>query len=65
MINIYDESSFLPILQDMNYPYIKYLWEHKKFYYNNSNLFDKYLAHLNLVAYKKFTWQDNEILNQF
>lgn len=65
MIDIYDESTFLPFLKELDYPYIQKRWERMRNRWNNSSVFGRYIALMRLASYRVFTWSDSQMLNQF
>ena len=65
MIDIYDESTFLPFLKELDYPYIQKQWERMRNRWNNSSVFGRYIALMRLASYRAFTWSDSQMLNQF
>lgn len=65
--NPYIPDSYLPHLEAMNYPYFEEEWirtrdnlgkEYAKY------TLGKYIAKMNLKAYKPFTWEDNESIKE-
>ena len=62
IIDPFDESTFLPHLKNMNYPYLKEVWEMVREKYVESNkkelTFGRYLAMINLKGYRNFTWEN-------
>ena len=62
IIDPFDENTFLPHLKNMNYPYLKEVWERIRencIRLNKKELtFGKYLARMNLMAYRNFTWEN-------
>ena len=67
-INPYDPSTYQVHLENMDYPYIIDEWERTREYCVKNNIiecvFPKYIAKMNLAAYKKFTWKNTEKINQ-
>ena len=67
-INPYDPSTYLVHLENMDYPYIIDEWMRTREYCVKNNMiecvFPKYIAKMNLAAYKKFTWKNTEEINQ-
>ena len=60
-INPQDPKTFLPILQEMNIPYWKTIYDQ---YSNLSNQFGKYLARMRLGNLYDLEYKDTEFLNE-
>lgn len=67
-INPFDPTTYLPHLELMDYPYIIEEWQRLRAYCLQKSypdlVFPKYIALMNLTAFKCFTWKDNKNLNQ-
>ena len=70
IIDPYDPDSYLPYLEAMNYPYFEEEWIRTRdnlaregFEYTKYT-FGKYIAKMNLKAYKPFTWEDNDSIKE-
>lgn len=63
MVNIYDLNTFIPLLKDMDYPYIKAIWDKIVEEYNNDTVFGRYIATMRLAAYRNFNFLDSDYLN--
>lgn len=64
MVDPYNESTFLWLLEELNYPYIKSEWNRIRDYYDGSNIFGRYLSKMRLMSFKGFTWADTQWLNK-
>ena len=60
-INPKDPKTFLPILEEMNIPYIKLIYNQ---YLNSINPFGKYLARMRLGNLYDLEYKDTEFLNR-
>ena len=70
IIDPYNPDSYLPYLEAMNYPYFEREWNltrdnlvRRGFEYTKYTL-GKYIAKMNLKAYKPFTWEDNDSIKE-
>ena len=70
IIDPYNPDSYLPYLEAMNYPYFEEEWNltrdnlaRQGFEYIKYTL-SKYIAKMNLKAYKPFTWEDNSLIKE-
>ena len=52
-----DNSKIIFFLKEMNYPYIKSIWKYCPF-------IGKYIARMNLRAFKNFEYKDSEHFNE-
>ena len=59
---ITDLSILIPILKDLDYPFIAQEWYHL-INEKVENVFTKYIAKMNLASYKNFTFKDSKIFN--
>lgn len=72
MINPYEKKTFLPILQDMNYPYIDYQWkklvkkaeQHTTSDKYSTYVIGRYIALMKLRHFSFYTWEDSNLINQ-
>lgn len=70
-VNNYDPETIKPLLQQMDYPYIKEVWDGlleretaKKKVLNGTSIFGKYMASMKLAQYNKYRWADTEKFEQ-
>ena len=70
IVDPYNPDSYLPYLEAMNYPYFENEWNltrdnlaRQGFEYTKYTL-GKYIAKMNLKAYKPFTWKDNDLIKE-
>ena len=68
MIDVYNPLTFLPFLEELDFPYIKYEWQklvkdyiEKKGF--NFRVFGRYLAKMKLTSFKNFTYKDSDWIN--
>ena len=59
---ITDLSTLIPILKDLDYPFIAQEW-YLLINEKVENVFTKYIAKMNLASYKNFTFKDSKIFN--
>ena len=71
IIDPYNPDSYLPYLEVMNYPYFENEWNLTREYLENKGgkehtkyTLGKYIAKMNLKAYKPFTWKDNSSIKE-
>lgn len=64
MIDNENPATFIPFLQILDYPYIKQEWEHRLRYATQGHVFGKYCATMRLAAYRNFSYNDSEWLNE-
>lgn len=64
-----DPSTFLPVLEEMNYPYIEEVWNNCVEFAKKHNLYNlkhsiigKYIAKMNLLGFRAFTWKDTKFI---
>lgn len=70
-VNNFDESTYLWILEELDFPYVEHLWQsHRdKAYAKNRNLtgmsvLGSYLGSMRLKAWKSYGWADGPKLNE-
>jgi len=61
-VNINEPESFMFFLQELDYPFIKEIWETSLKYDKNFN-FGKYISRMRLRAYKSFGYLEGENIN--
>lgn len=54
-------NTFLPLLQALDYPYIRHEWENLLGY---NHVFGKYCAKMRLRAFRAFSYKDSDWLNE-
>lgn len=64
-----DTSTFLPILEEMNYPYMEEVWngcvefdERHNLYNLKHSVIGKYISKMNLRGFREYTWKDNSFI---
>ena len=65
IIDPYNINTFLPVLKVLDYPYIKKYWEKITTTYKGKNILGRYLARMNLLSYRDYTWKDSDWLNKY
>lgn len=61
MINNYNPDTFIPFLEALDYPYIKQEWDKLLRY---DRIFGKYCALMRLRAFRVFSYNDSDWLNE-
>ena len=64
MIDPDDEKTFLWLLEELDYPYIKKIWDKQKQYWQDQSFFGRYLAFMRLYDFRQWTWADSQELNE-
>lgn len=64
-VNNNDPTTFVPLLELGDYPYIAYEWFRLVDHYGSSNIFGRYLAKMRLADFKGFSFKDSDFLNSF
>lgn len=62
-INIYDESTFIPILQKLDYPYIRHEWIRLVKRYDDNTVIGRYISKMRLFGYRQYSWKDSVMIN--
>ena len=64
-IDPHDPLTFIPFLQDMDYPYLEEEWENylTKSESPDGRIISKYIARMRLKGYQGFTWADSIFIN--
>lgn len=63
-IDFQNPTSFLPILKEMDYPYIEREWnKYLRKYGPKANILGRYIALMRLKSYSDFAWEDSELFN--
>ena len=64
MVDPKDPNTFLPILEDMNYPYFIHEWNKiVEKSPTKAGIIGRYIAFMNLKGYADFTWKDSILYN--
>ena len=67
-IHYYDFETIVPLLKELNFPYIKEELERLCFYFDappaNRMLISRYLSKMKLMSFRDFTFEDSDMLNE-
>lgn len=64
IVDPYNENTFLWILKELDYPYIRKIWNGRREHWYPRSVFGCYVALMRLPDFQYFTWKDSDEINR-
>ncbi len=62
-LDIYDTNTFFWVLQELDIPFIEAEWNSILERYNDKTVLGRYIARMNLMGFRGFSWKDSDEIN--